>query len=363
MPLFYNSDIVGKKLSVVDELLLLNPHQIPLISMLGFGEAIAQTNHQWFEDEMFGDETKVNGAKLSTDTSVVVVDVEPFRVGHVVKIGDELLLVTAVNTGTKTLTVTRSYGGTTAAAIADQAKIEVMFVEGQEGNTARAGRVKQRTQIQNYTQIFDDTVELSGTATSIAQYGISNLYEYEKQKKLLELSLQLEKALINGVGVNNGNIRQMKGIRNFIQTNVTNASSTALTAAMINDAIQAVYDKGGFQTGGDYKIIVSPKQKRAISAFDNNKLYIQQAENSRGVNVETFVSDFGKFEIAVNNNLASDELILLDANRVTIRPLVDRSFFHKFLGEVGDSTRGILVGEYTLEFQQEKAHARIKGLA
>jgi hypothetical protein len=121
--------------------------------------------------------------------------------------------------------------------------------------------------------------------------------------------------------------------------------------------------KADFQSGGDYKILVSPKQKRAISAFDNNKLYIQQAENSRGVNVETFVSDFGKFEIAVNNNLASDELILLDASRATIRPLVDRSFFHKFLGEVGDSTRGILVGEYTLEFQQEKAHARIKGLA
>jgi hypothetical protein len=357
----YNADIIGKKLSVVDELLLLNPHQIPLISMLGFGEAIAQTNHQWFEDEIFGDESKVVGAVTNVATSVVVADGSIFRVGHVIKVGDELLYVSAV--ASNTLTVTRGYAGTTAAAIADQAKVEVMFVEGQEGNTARAGRVKPRTQVQNYTQIFDDTVELSGTATSIAQYGIDNLYEYEKQKKLLELSLQLEKALINGVGLNNGNIRQMKGIRNFIQTNVTNASSAALSATMINDAIQSVYDKGGFQSGGDYKILVSPKQKRAISSFDNNKLYITQAENSRGVAVDSFVSDFGVFEIAVNNNLASDELILLDASRAKIRPLVNREFFHKFLGEVGDSTRGMLVGEYTLEFQQEKAHARIKGLA
>jgi hypothetical protein len=356
----YNADIIGKKLSVVDELLLLNPHQIPLISMLGFGEAIAQTNHQWFEDEIFGDESKVVGAVTNVATSVVVADGSIFRVGHVIKVGDELLYVSAV--ASNTLTVTRGYAGTTAAAIADQAKVEVMFVEGQEGNTARAGRVKPRTQVQNYTQIFDDTVELSGTATSIAQYGIDNLYEYEKQKKLLELSLQLEKALINGVGLNNGNIRQMKGIRSFIQTNVTNAGA-ALTATHINDAIQSVYDKGGFQSGGDYKILVSPKQKRAISAFDNNKLYITQAENSRGVAVDSFVSDFGVFEIAVNNNLASDELILLDASRAKIRPLVNREFFHKFLGEVGDSTRGMLVGEYTLEFQQEKAHARIKGLA
>jgi hypothetical protein len=33
------------------------------------------------------------------------------------------------------------------------------------------------------------------------------------------------------------------------------------------------------------------------------------------------------------------------------------------MGEQGDYTRGIVVGEYTLEFRQEKAHARIKGLA
>jgi hypothetical protein len=33
------------------------------------------------------------------------------------------------------------------------------------------------------------------------------------------------------------------------------------------------------------------------------------------------------------------------------------------MGEKGDYTTGMLVGEYTLEFKQEKAHARIKNLA
>jgi hypothetical protein len=357
----YNADLVGKKQSVVDEILLLNPHQTPLLNLLGFADAVTQTTHQWFEDEMINDETKVNGAKLVSDTSVVVVDGSIFRANDVIKIGEELLKVTAV--ATNTLTVTRGYAGTTAAAIADQAKVEFQFSEGVEGADARAARYKARAPKTNKTQIFDDSISLSGTAQAVQQYGIGDLYEYEKQKKQLELALQLEKALINGVAYENGQVRQMNGVRSYIQSNVTDASAAAVSSNLLNDSLQSIYEKGGFASGGNYKILVPAKQKRAISSFDNNKLFITQAENTRGQVVDHFVSDFGQFEISLNNNLAANELIIVDTNRMAIRPLVGRDFFHKYMGEVGDSTTGILVGEYTLEFKQEKAHARIKNLA
>lgn len=363
MSKIYNADLIGKKESVVDELLLLNPHQTPLINLLGFSPAVSQVEHVWYEDEIYADESTVAGAKLVTDTTVVVADAEPFRPNQVIKIGEELLLVTAVNTVSKTLTVTRGYAGTTAAAINDGAKVEVQFVEGTEGRDAREGRFKKRVRKSNLTQIFDDTIEISGTAQAVTQYGISDLYEYEKQKKQLELALQLEKALINGIKYENGQVRQMDGLRSLIKTNVTSASSAALTDAMINDLAQKVYEKGGFASGGRYVIMVPAKQKRAISAFAKDSIRFTQAENVRGQVVDMFVTDFGQFEIALNNNLNADELYLVDANRVAIRPLEGREFFHKFLGEKGDSTNGMLVGEYTFEFQQEKAHGRIKGLA
>lgn len=359
MAKIYDASLIGKKQSVVDEILLLNGHQTPLLSLLGFSEAVTQTTHQWFEDEMIADESTVAGAKLVGDTSVVVANAEPFRVGHVVKVGEELLLVTAVS-GT-TLTVVRGYAGTTAAAIADQAKIEVQFVEGAEGADARSARFKARVAKSNKTQIFDDSVEISGTAAAVQQYGINDLYEYEKQKKQLELALQLEKALINGVSYENGQIRQMKGIRQFIQSNVDNVAG-ALTMDAVNNLAQKIYEAGGFATGGDYKVLVGAKQKRKLSALDTNKVQIGRAENSRGEVVDTLINDFGQFEIALNNNLAPDELLFVDANRVAIRPLVGREFFHKYMGEKGDYTTGIIVGEYTLEFKQEKAHGRLKGL-
>jgi hypothetical protein len=359
MSKIYDASIIGKKQSVVDEILLLNQHQTPLINLLGFADPVTQTLHQWFEDEMYGDESTVNGAKTNSDTSIVVVDAEPFRVGHVVKIGEELLLVTAVSG--KTLTVTRGYAGTTASSIANGALIEVQFVEGTEGADVRAARYKARKPVSNITQIFDESVEISGTAEAITQYGISDLYEYEKQKKQLELALQLEKALINGVEYQNGETRQMKGIRQFIQTNVVNVSG-AISLDAVDNLAQDIYEAGGFKGAGNYKVIVGAKQKRKLSKLDTNKVSITRGENARGEVVDKLVNDFGEFEIALNNNLASDELLFVDVNRMAIRPLVGREFFHKFMGEKGDYTVGMLVGEYTLEFQQEKAHGRLKGL-
>ncbi|ANY67730.1 hypothetical protein BBD42_15595 [Paenibacillus sp. BIHB 4019] len=358
----YNASLIGKRESVVDEILLLNPHQTPLLNALGFSEAVTAVEHVWFEDEMFADETVTSASALVGATDVVVVSVEPFRVGHVIKIGEELLYVSAINSGTKTLTVTRGYASTTAAAIASGAKVEVLFVEGQEGADARSARFKPRVRKSNLTQIFDDSIEISGTAQAVAQYGIDNQYEYEKQKKQLELALQLEKALINGVQYESGQIRQMKGIRQFIQTNVTNVSG-ALALTHINTLAQQVYDAGGFATGGDYQIMVAARQKIALSALEADKVVLTRAENKRGRVADFIVTDFGEFEIVLNQNLAADELFLTDANRMAIKPLRTREFGHTYLGAKGDYTTGMIVGEYTLQFEQEKAHGRLKGLS
>jgi len=340
--MIYDASLIGKRESVVDEILLLNPHQTPLINMLGFAAPVTQTEHQWFEDEMFADESTVSGAVAVDGTTVTVADAEPFRVDQVVKVGDELMKITAVNGNN--LTVVRGYAETTAAAIADGAKIEFQFTEGVEGADARAARFKARKKVSNLTQIFDDTIQISGTAEAVTQYGINDLYAYEKQKKQLELALQLEKALINGVKYENGQIRQMAGLRSFIQTNVTNVGG-ALTADAINNLAQDIYEAGGFANGGRFVIIVPAKQKRALSALDQDKIRLERAENVRGQVVDMFVSDFGQFEIHVNNNLAPDELFLVDANRLAIRPLVGRDFFHKYLGEKGDYREGMIVGK------------------
>ena len=357
------NQIVGKKESVTDELLLLNPHQTPMISLVGFGESVSQVERQWFEDEMYADETTLTAELDNVATTVAVADGSIFEVKHVIKIGEELALVTAV-TGNN-LTVTRGYAGTTAVAAVNGAKVEFQFVEGVEGADARKARFKSRKRVSNLTQIFDESISISGTAAATSEHGIDDLYEYEKQKKILELALQLEKAVINGVKYESadGKVRQMGGIRQFIKSNVFDAAGATLTLNKLGDAFQAIYEAGGFATGGNYKIVVGAKQKRAISAADSDKVSITRQDNGRGQVVDFFLSDFGAAEILLNNNLAPDEVIIIDSNRVEIKPLQGRDFGHTFLGAKGDYVEGQIVGEFTLEFHQEKAHARIKGLA
>lgn len=359
------NQIVGKKLSVTDELLLLNPHQTPMISLVGFADSVSQVEHQWFEDEMYADETTVTTALTEAATTLVVADGSIFEPKHVVKVGDELLLVTAV--AGNNLTVTRGYAGTTAAAATTGAKVEFQFVEGVEGADARKARYKSRVRKSNLTQIFDESISISGTAAATSEYGIDDLYEYEKQKKLLELALQLEKAVINGVKYESadGKVRQMDGIRKFITTNVINAAGASEKTVLdfLGDAFQAIYEAGGFATGGNYKIVVGAKQKRAISAADKDKVSLTRQDNGRGVVVDHFLSDFGAAEIVLNNNLAADEILIIDANRIEIKPLQGRDFGHTYLGTKGDYVEGQIVGEFTLKLEQEKAHARVKGLA
>ena len=363
MAKIYTSDIIGVRQDIVDEIMLLNPYQIPLISALGItnGEVI-NTTHTWFEDELFDVKSTLSVAALIGDVQLTVVSTDPYRINQLVKYSDELMLVTAVDTVAKKITVTRGYAGTTATAIAIGSTIEVETNLGEEGADARAGRYKPRVPVSNITQIFDDSVEVTGTAEAIQQYGIDDLYESEKQKVQLGLALGLEKAIINGIKFTDGKKSMMRGIRSFIQSNVIDAANAALTIDMINDMAQSVYSVGGFKEGGKYNLLVPAKQKRVVSKLYQDKIVLDRGDNGRGQIVDNITTDFGKFEVTLSDNLKQDEIMLTDMNRMKIMPLRTRGFGHTYLGKKGDYTQGQVVGEYTLEFRQEKAHARIKGL-
>lgn len=357
----YNKDLVGVKESVVDEFLLLNPLQTPMLSLVGFGQSVSNVTHSWFEDEMFAQESIATKAAAENATSITVENAEAFRPAQVVRAGEELILVAAVK-GNE-LTVVRGYAGTTAAAIMDGDTIEVMFVEGTEGAKARDGRYKPRTRKENVTQIFDETVELSGTAIAVAQHAVNDEYEKEKQKKQLELALALEKAVINGVKYENGNVRMMRGIRSFIETNIIDAEGEGIEDDHLIEAFRKIFEAGGMESGGNFKIVVGATQKIAISKFGNAQIRLDRLDNGRGQVVDHYISDFGAAEIVLNNNMPAGEVLVIDANRISIRPLQTREFAHEYMGKEGDYMKGQIVGEYTLEMLQEAAHAKIKGLS
>lgn len=355
--------IVGKKENIDDELLLLNPYQIPLLSIVGFSTPVTQPTYGWVEDKLNSMSDQVNGAVADVaGTSVVVDDASIFREKQVIRIGEELLLVTAVNSGSKALTVTRGYGGTTAAAIADNATVEVMFNLQDEGADARDSTYKARVNKENYTQIFDDTVKVSGTAQATSQYGIDDLYSYERMKVQDRMALELENALINGIKYQSGDIRMMGGVRQFINTNVTDESAAELSWDMINKSMYEIFKAGGMKDATNHIIMCSAIQNTKITKLDKDLVRTTNDASGTGRNVTTVTTNYGTLPIVPNINLKPDELMILDTNRIKVKPLQGRAFTHEYLGKTGDNIKGQIIGEYTLEFQQEEAHARLKNL-
>lgn len=313
------------------------------------------------EETVFQYETSVVGAVAEAATEITVADTEPFVVGHVVKIGEELVVVNAVDVANKKIQVTRGYADTVPTAYVDGARIEVLFREGEEGAEFVKARAKGRKIVQNKTQIFSESIEISNSALEVAQVAIDDLYAHQKDLKQQELVLQLEKMMINGVSFDNGVIRQSRGLRSFIQ-NVTDAAGEELNVDHINDLAQGLYEKGAFKNGGRYVLLAGAKQKRAFGKLDSAKIQIPQGSGYRGDIVDAVVTDFAQFQIALNNNLAPDEIMLVDLDRIKLRPLGSREFSHTYHGVQSDATKGTILGEYVLEVKQADAMARIKGL-
>src|SRR5215203_5250393 len=92
------SDLVG----------ISSPYDTPLLDALGDAARPARsTVHEWLEDTLLPNTDKINDStytNATTDTDFVVQNASRFRVGDQVQMegNDEIMLVTAVNTGANT---------------------------------------------------------------------------------------------------------------------------------------------------------------------------------------------------------------------------------------------------------------------
>src|SRR5688500_17741342 len=124
----------------ISDLVAINsPHETPLLDALGDSARSARsTIHEWLEDSLLPNTDTVNDSSIAdgnTETAFVVAHVDRFRTGDQVRLTGtgEVMLVTGINTGTSTLTVVRSYGGSPSATLEDEMGLEIL------GNAALEG--------------------------------------------------------------------------------------------------------------------------------------------------------------------------------------------------------------------------------
>lgn len=361
----------------VSDLVSINsPHETPLLDALGDpARAARSTVHEWLEDALLPNSDAINDATYTnglTDTQFVVDNASRFRVGDQIQLdmSAEVMLVTGVNTGTNTLTVTRGYGGSTAQGLFDNAVIRILGNAALEGDDAIAARFTARSRKTNYTQIFTSTVEVSGSELAVRQIGVRDELDYQKLQRTRELMRDLENSVINGrapaatVEGSSTVRRTFRGLRSFITSNVFEPNvggfpaDLVLTEEQLNQSLRTIWERSN---GHVDLIVVGGQEKRSINSFVAvNRHFTPQSDTYRD-NVSYYESDFGVCRVVLSRWVPVGAVLLLDSSRIEVMPLSGRSFHYKSLATTGDRESGQLIGEYTLELRNENAHGVIHG--
>ncbi|HTL30683.1 MAG TPA: DUF5309 family protein [Tepidisphaeraceae bacterium] len=358
---------------VADLVAINSPHETPLLDALGDAPRTAHsTIHEWLEDSLLPNTDSI--ASVTDSTHLVVANIDRFQAGDQIQVDgeSEVILVTDVDSGTATITVTRSYGGTASGNAAADDVLHILGNAALEGADASAARFTARSRLANYTQIFSSTVEVSGSELAVRQIGVRDELDYQKNQRLRELLRDLENCVINGVApaaTQQGSAsvrRTMKGVIPFIQSNTFAPGTggfpagTTLSEDQLNAALREIWKSSNGEVD---LILVGGTQKRAINNFvATNRRFTSDDESFKNL-ISVYESDFGVCRILMSRFVPSGNVLLLDSSRIEVVPLSGRSFHYKPLAVTGDRESGQLIGEYTLELRNENAHGLISGLA
>lgn len=348
-----------------------NPDDVPLLGQRDFGTwdlgvprgTVFEKKYEWLEDALLLPQSICIEAldDSETDVSVTVGEGIRFQANNVILIDAEYMLVTAVNISTDVLTVTRGFNSSVAATHLINSPIDITGLILPEGSDPQQARTVDRSGKFNYTQIFGpEKISTTGTEDVIRKYGMSGReHDFQVAKRLKELWIGLEKAIINGDRLEDttNERRSMGGLRFFI-TGAANvdSSTTTITEPTLLNGIEAAFNKGGNITTA----LMGFKQKRTIGGFDSTLIRYSQMETTRGHVVDTIISDGGALRLGLDRWVKNSDLFLYnnqDLELVTLRPMQ-----YEALAKTGDATNGMLVGEYGFKLHNAGKQYRFSAL-
>jgi hypothetical protein len=287
------------------------------LSSKASSKMVNDPEYAWWCESMTNVRLQANGAIAAGITTLVVDSVDPTVTTFDANYGDatnlkagDLLLVEKTETATydneivevvsvlsaTTIVIKRGAAGTTAATISDDAFLTLIGSSYAEGTAAPSPVSRNPLKFYNYTQIFKDSYELTGTADK-TNFRTGNPWSNDKKRKTFDHARAIEWAMMFGVraettGDNGKPKRFMGGIRSFIPSSRTTIYGAATTVTSLLDNIYKVFD---FDTpAGDERIgfcgngALNELQK-IIAADSNSDININQHP------VKVFGYDFREF--------------------------------------------------------------------
>lgn len=367
------SDTVGLAVDMSPTIQLIDPFDVGILSYFGLSsldKEASETVHSWMEDALRPLTSTITDNPLligGTTINVAAGTGVNFRSQDIVKIDDELIRITADPAADALTTIAanngRGWGGSTAAAHNLSSVIEIVSVAYLEGNaTPGIARTVVKTTLSNYTQIFEDVVQVSSTLEAVEQWNPGSEYARQLAKTMKSLMILMDKTFIYGKPqVGTATVpRSMGGIRHYITTNVTAAAGAQLSEKLLLDSLNQTYDAGGNVKA----MFMRLKQKQAVNKFLDPNRRTGMDDRRAGSLVDSYLWDQGVTDIVIDRWMPADEVFLLDTEHIGFGPLRTQQLQHEVLPKLSRLLqRGEITGEYTCEVKSQTAHARITGLA
>lgn len=227
-----------------------------------------------------------------------------------------------------------------------------------EGATAGAGGQTNPTRAVNVTQIVKKVYDVSDTERAVDSAGFADRKAYEMGKAMKEWKNDAEFALMRGsLASGTGSAaRRMKGVKNWISTNATSQSGVSLSEDILNSYFQLVYESGGEVD----EVFVPATLKRRISGFTGGATKNIDAEDQRLVNsVDVYESDFGVVRVNLHRHVTvsgdtNNDIVGVQSDKWAVAHL--REPKNVDLAKDGDNSKGMIIGEFTLECRAEAAN-------
>lgn len=299
------------KRDVSEVLHYLNPEAAPLTAFITQGikkKRVARAPKiEWQEKGDVPKASTATAAALATAGTITVADPQHFKVFDVTRVArtGEVLYVTAVNTGTSTLTVTRSVGDTAAAAINNGDDLIIIGSAKPEGANVGTPHSYVETTPYNFIQIHERVCGETNTQANTDSYINGSSKEQLRREKAYEIRVDMERAFLLGERSEdltdpNNPVRTSGGFLYFANKN--NQSSATLNHTVMEGWLEDVFA----YTGGSSTrlLLASPSVITKLDLIAAGQIQTVSSTNATyGIAVKTYVTGHGNLVVAKHHLL------------------------------------------------------------
>lgn len=245
-----------------------------------------------------------------------------------------------------------------------------------EGDDLNALTATPTVRMGNYLQISTKGVVVSGTLEAVLKAGRRSELAYSIAKRGKELKRDMEFAITQNQAGSAGSAsvgRKLRALESWYSSNsiggTSYATATGITATVTDGTQRALTEsllktvlRNCFTSGGEPKMVMCGAfNKQTISSFTGNATRMDKSEDKKlYAAIDVYASDYGELKVTPNRFQRDRTAHVLDLDywaAAFLRPITIEE-----IAKTGDSSKKLIVTEYTLESRNEAASGAVADL-